>query len=322
MLNERTACDPAAGDRREWIPVALGAAMVAMLVLLYGVQGNAEEVGLHGRSAIVWMVRRWSGVGGDLSHGWIIPLVSGYILWRKRRELAEAPRRVSGAGLAIVVASLALHWVGVRSQLTRLSLLSLVGLLWGIPFYLWGPSVARLLLFPCAYLIYCIPLSFLNNVTLPLRLFASSASAALLNGIGIEAVRSGTAIRSMAAGGFNFDVADPCSGLRSLLAMTALTAVYAYLTQRTLLKKWVLFLAAAPLAMAGNVVRIVAIAVVAETLGHTWALRVYHDYSGFLVFAVAIVLMVALGRALNTDYRSRWRQWKTASTNTRSSSSP
>jgi len=127
---------------------------------------------------------------------------------------------------------------------------------------------------------------------------ASGISSWLLNRLGIETVRTGTAIYSSAAGGFSFDVADACSGLRSLLAMTALTAAYAYLTQRTFVCRWLLFLSAVPLAMAGNIVRVLTIALVAEGLGMDTAMRVYHDYSGFLVFIVAVLLMLGVGELL------------------------
>jgi exosortase len=105
-------------------------------------------------------------------------------------------------------------------------------------------------------------------------------------------------------------VADPCSGLRSLLAMTALTAVYAYLTQRTLLRKWLLFLASIPLAIVGNMARITTVALVAQAFGEKLALGIYHDYSGYVVFSVAITLMVALGGLLNLDYEVMWSRWK------------
>ncbi|MFC1453316.1 exosortase/archaeosortase family protein [Verrucomicrobiota bacterium] len=285
------------------------AVLALMFWLLYGVQGNSQETAIHGHSAVRWMVKRWSGSGGDLSHGWVIPLVSLYLLWRRRRDLVSAEKQPAAAGLAVVVLALFLHWAGVRAQLTRLSLLSLIGLLWGIPLYFYGWKVAGLILFPCVYLFFCIPLSFLNSITVPLRLFAGGMATFLLNGLGIATVRQGTAIYSSAAGGFNLDVADACSGLRSMLAMTALTAAYAYLTQDSLVKKWLLFAGAVPLAIAGNVARVVTIAVVAGQFGEEAALRIYHDYSGYIVFAVAVLLMMGLGRVLKTDYREKLRGW-------------
>jgi len=132
----------------------------------------------------------------------------------------------------------------------------------------------------------------------------------MLNSIGIGAVRSGTAIYSAVAGGFEFEVADPCSGLRSLLAMTALTAVYAYFTQRTLTRKWILFMASIPLAMAGNISRIVTVAVVAEAFGGKLAVGLYHDYSGYILFTAAIIMMVVVGSVLNLQFMEVFRKWK------------
>ena len=240
-------------------------------------------------------------------------MVSLCVLWQKRDQLKSASIKSSFVGLAFVASSLLLHWVGVRSQLTRLSLVSLIGLLWGIPFFIYGRQVARILLFPCFYLVFCIPLSFLNTISLPLRLLATTISSGMLNGIGIEAVRRGTAIYSTAAGGFSFDVADACSGLHSLLAMTALTCVYAYFTQNKLWKGIILFLASAPLAVAGNIFRVLTIGIVAETIGMDTAMGLYHDYSGYLVFAAAILLMIALGELLKKDLRTILRERPTAS---------
>ena len=179
---------------------------------------------------------------------------------------------------------------------------SLLLLIWGTPYLLFGAVVARLLVFPCAYLAFCIPLSFLDSLTFPLRLMASHAATVMLNGLGIAAINQGTAIRSTAGVGFNLEVADPCSGLRSLLAMAAVTALYAYLSQRTTVRQWLLFAACVPLAVCGNIIRILSVAIVAHVAGQDRATGYYHDYSSFVFFATAIVLMMGLGSLLN-------RQW-------------
>ena len=278
--------------RHAYAPLILG-----LLAVMYGLYGNTQEVATQGHSALFWMIRRWR-VADNLSHGWIIPFISLFFLWRRREDFIRAPRERGLVGLLTVVASLGLYWLGVRAQLTRLTLVSLIGLLWGIPAFLFGRATGRILLFPCAYLVFCVPLSFLNNITVPLRIFASGVSTWLLNGLGIETARTGTAVYSSAAGGFSFDVADACSGLRSLLAMTALTAAYAYLTQQTLLRRWLLFPSAVPLAIAGYVTRVLTVAIVAETMGMQVAMRIYHDYSGFLVFIVAVLMMLGLGELI------------------------
>lgn len=300
----------AALSRDELIRLALLGAMVGVAFILFHLQGNTTDVRYYGKSALIWMIHRWNESGGDLSHGWLIPFVSGGIIWFKRRELMGLQKSTSRIGLAVVVLALLMHWIGAKAQQTRLSLAGLVMLMWGVPFYFSGWRVAKFLLFPCAYLIFCIPLNFLDSLTFPLRILVTVAATGLLNGLGIEAQRSGSAIYSTAAGGFNFDVADPCSGLRSLLAMTALTAVYAYLTQKTLVKQWVLFLASIPLAIIGNIARITTVALVAEAFGQKLASGLYHDYSGYVVFSVAIGLMVGVGSMLNLDYRGAWQRWK------------
>ena len=104
-------------------------------------------------------------------------------------------------------------------------------------------------------------------------------------------------------------VDDPCSGLRSLIAIAALTAVYAHFMAASLWKKFVLFFSALPLAIIGNVVRVITIAVVAGLLGQDRAMGFYHDYSGYVVFVVAVLLTIAVGRFLETYSNRRLLDW-------------
>ncbi len=307
------------------IRLGLVAAMIGMAYVLFHLQGNTIMPEAYSRSAFSWMFSYWASAemfdGADYSHGYLIPFVSIAVVWIKRNDIANATKSVSRIGLAVIVVALLCHWMGAKAQQTRLSLFGLILLTWGVPFYFYGWQVAKQLIFPCAYLIFCIPLNFLDTLSFPLRLLAASMSTSLLNGLGIVAERSGSAIYSGAGGGFSFDVADPCSGIRSLLALTALTAVYAYFTQKTLIKKWILFLSAIPLAIIGNIARIATIALVAQAFGEQLALTLYHDYSTYVVFAVAICVMVAIGTALNANYKEAWQQWKRANLSPTSSSS-
>jgi exosortase len=204
--------------------------------------------------------------------------------------------------------ALLLHGLGFRTQQTRISLFAFILLIWGLSYYLAGPRVAGRLLFPCAYLIFCIPFTFLDSLSFQLRLVAASASGAVLNGLGVDTVRAGSAIRSV-AGHFNLDVADPCSGLRSLVAMAALTALYGYVYQKGMARKWILFLSAIPLAIAGNIVRVVTIALAAVWFGQKFAADM-HEYSGYIVFVAATLLMLGWSALLNVDFAARLRAWK------------
>jgi len=294
--------------------IGLMSAVFGLAYVIFHLQGNTTDINAYGRSALMWMVERWrdSGPalgGADYSHGAFIPAVSAYLIWRKRKVLASAPKAVSAVGLGVVVAALLLHWLGARAQQVRLSLMGLIALMWGIPFYVYGWQVAKHLMFPAAYLIFCIPLNFLDSISVPLRLLMTAMTTFLLNGIGIPVERTGTAI-GFISGTFDFDVADPCSGLRSLLAMTAITAAYAYITQRTLLKKWILFLSSIPIAIIGNMFRIMTIALIAQVFSAELAMKMYHDFSGYLIFLCGTMLMISFGAFLNLNYREVWRKWK------------
>ena len=299
-------------DKGEMVRLFLLAMIVGFLYIMFHLLGNTVE-NVHSRSAFVWMVARWGdkiSFGADYSHGYLIPFVSLGVVWLKRKELIEAPKRVAKLGLLVIAGALLMHWVGAKMQQTRLSLMGLIILIWGIPFYFLGWHVAKVLIFPCAYLIFCVPLNFLDSLTFPLKMFATTASTGLLNGLGIAAMNEGSKIRLVNNPNISYEVAAACSGLRSLLAMTAITAVYAYLTQKTLVKKWLLFLCSIPLAVFGNIVRVATIFLVAQSFGKPIADGLYHSYSGYIVFAAAISCMIGLGSLLNVNYKEAYRKWK------------
>ncbi len=283
-----------------WLLVALA------FVCLFGFMGNTHEPARYGPSIVSWMINQWEDPGSNSSHGWFIPAVSLYLVWRKRSQLASCAKRTDFRALVVIVASLILYWAGYRAQQPRMGILCLLGLLWSVPWLIWGAHVARLLFFPVVYLLFCMPMGFLTPITFPLRLVSSSVTETLLNGFGIDTVRAGTAIFSAQPDGFRLDVADACSGLQSIVALTALTAAYAHLAHEGIVKRWLLFLSAFPIAMAGNTFRVLTIAIVAETIGLDVAMKVYHDFSGFLVFGAAVILMVAFSAVLNVDWKERW----------------
>ena len=283
---------------------------MAFLLALFQFWGNRSNVAMESNSLLAWIGQQWTHPGGDFSHGWIMPLISLGVIWIRRQELLKAPRRTSRTGLVLTVLSLALHWAALRAQQPRVSLAAFAALFWTIPYALYGWAFARWLLFPCGYLLLSFTSYLLVAAAFPLRITASTISTHLLNGLGIAAVRNGTIIQSAAGGAFNFNVADPCSGLRSLAAMTALAAPFAYFTQHTVARKWILFASSVPLAMVANATRIVTIALVAEGFGQERAMSLYHDYSGYLVFVLATLLMVGTSTLLNSDIAGHLQRWK------------
>ncbi|MFC1467138.1 exosortase/archaeosortase family protein [Verrucomicrobiota bacterium] len=299
-------------ERRELVQIGFMAIIMGLLYMLFHLFGNM--VGdVNSRSAFVWMVARWGdkvSFGADYSHGFLIPFVSIGVCWWRRDKLISAEKKTNKYGLWVIVGALLLHWLGAKIQQTRLSLVSLIMMIWGVPFYLCGWQLAKVLIFPCTYLIFCVPLNFLDALAFPLRMLSAKMATIFLNVIGVEALQRGSAIWVGPNHEIPLDVADPCSGLRSLLAMTALTAVYAYATQRTLAKQWLLFCCSIPLAVFGNIGRITTIAVMSQVVGREIALGVYHDFSGYILFTVSISMMVALGAMFNVGFRERFKKWK------------
>lgn len=231
----------------------------------------------------------------DMSYGWYIPLFSLYVVWQERRKIVESLGKPSVVGLLFVLPSLFVGFLGIRGLQVRFEILGFVGLLFGLTWTFFGRRTVGSVLFPIGFLLFCMPLhSYLDLVTIHLRLLAVSIASGTLQGCGVEIVRQGTMLASP-TGAFAIDIAEPCSGLRSLFAMMALTAGYAYFTQPTWFRRGLLFALSIPIAILGNVSRIFSIVIVAATCSADFATGFYHDYSGYIVFLVAILLMVATG---------------------------
>ena len=234
----------------------------------------------------------------DMSFGWYVPLFSLYVVWTERAKIRASLGAPSWTGLLVALPFLALGFLGVRGIQLRFEIVAFVGLLIAVPWAFFGKETAKAVLFPALFLLFCIPLAtFLDVVTVHLRLLASSTAFAVARGLGADIVQQGTMVGA-ADGSFAIDVADPCSGLRSLFALMALTAAYAYFNQPTWLRRGILFAASVPIAILGNVMRILTIVLVANFASSDFATGFYHDYSGFVVFAVAILLMVAAGEGV------------------------
>jgi exosortase len=288
------------------LEIAFWVLVAAAFFYIFHLHGNLTETKYCGNSLFLWMKMRWHG---DMAYAAFLPFVSLWALWRKRRDLAAAPRAVAWSGLPLVAFALFLHWVGVRAQQPRVSMAALIVLLWAIPFLLYGWRFAKHLLFPVGYLFLSIPMNFLDSMTSPLRIFAAWTSATILNGFGLRIVQTGAGLSSAAGNPFALDVAPECSGLHSLLAMTALMAAYAWYSQGTILKKWFFFLCSVPVAIVANIFRIMLVVLVAAAFGQERAMGLWHDYSGYPVFIAGILMMLALDRLMNLDWTALWHRF-------------
>ncbi len=256
-------------------------------------------LGALARPMLAWL--RWilNDPVQDMSHGWLVPFFSLYLVWRRRREIAAAVATgaPSLAGVLLCLPLLLMLWMGERGDQPRLSQVAVYGLLWTLPYACFGRRMARLLFFPVVFLFFMVPLGFLDFFTVRLRMATAWISAFLLNGVGIPVRRVGTGLHFLSGGGFALDVADPCSGLRAIFAIATLTAAYAYMTLSERWKQWLLFACAVPLAVLGNMARILAIALVAHFFGSGTADVLIHKGLGnsILPMLVAVPLMFQCG---------------------------
>ena len=235
----------------------------------------------------------------DMSFGWYVPIFSLYVVWAEREKVFASVGRASWLGFLLTIPCLAVGFLGVRGLQVRFEMLAFAGLLLTVPWAFFGRETAKRLIFPVGFLLFCIPMAtYLDVITVHLRLFATGAAYAILQGIGAGIVRTGTMLAA-ADGSFGIDIAEPCSGLRSIFALTALTAGYAYFNQPTWLRRALLFACAVPLAVFGNVMRILTICLVGRWASADFATGFYHDYSGFIVFVAAIALMVVCGELIS-----------------------
>ena len=176
----------------------------------------------------------------DLHHGWLVVAVSAAAVWQVRARLRAAAGAPDWRGVAALLACLGLFWFGQRGSQLRLSQLGIIGSVAALPFAFWGVGVARLLLFPCANLLFAMPLGFLDVLAVRLHALAAAVSAGLLNGAGIPARHVGTAVSVAGRYALTLDVTDLHVAMRSLCACAAVTAGYAWLTQRTRRRRFLL----------------------------------------------------------------------------------
>lgn len=234
----------------------------------------------------------------------IVPFVSGYFLWKKWPEVVKLKRSPSGLGLALILFALVLHLTGIVLDISGPSGVSMFLCILGSCLYFHSRALVRTLWFPLTYMVFMIPVpgGALDLVGFPLQLWASGCTAAILQAFGMEVVRSGV---NMSVPGFHFQVAEACSGMRSLVALFGVTVVYAYTCKLPDRQKWLLIVLALPIALGANIVRIITIALVGYQWGAEAAMDLYHDWSSPILFLVAIIFMFVITGALDWFNRRR-----------------
>lgn len=233
----------------------------------------------------------------NASHGFLIPLMSAYLVWERRRQLARHPAETSPWGYAVLVLGLALLIVGQAAAFGYPVRVSFIVTLAGLILLLAGPHVLRISTFPLAYLMFMIPLPapVLNKIAFPLQLLAARVATGTLDLLNIPVLREGNIIDLAAT---RLEVTEACSGIRSLVALIALAVIMAYFTQRTWRARLILAASAVPIAVVANAFRVTLTGVLAQVFGVAAAMGFYHLLSGWAIFLLAFVLLAGVSRAL------------------------
>ncbi len=247
-----------------------------LLLLLYG-------------QICVKLVSDWH-VLPDFSHGFLVPFFVLFILWEKRHVLLSTPRVPSWTGIFLVAAALFTLLMGVYGAELFFSRISLVLLLAGIVWTLYGVALLREIRF--AFFVLClgipIPAVVFNQITFPLQLMASKAAGAILPLLGVPVLQQGNVIQLAS---MQLEVAEACSGIRSLLSLFAVAVLYGYLTEKTTRNRVILALASIPIAVLANMARITGTGLIVQYWDPEKALGFFHEFSGLLMFVVSLVCL-------------------------------
>lgn len=252
-------------------------------------------VGLY-YPVLIELARDWS-TNDNYSHGFFIPLISGYMIYIMRAELEKISIKPVNWGLLLVLAGLGQLYIAKVGSEYFLQRTSLILVLLGLVLFLLGKAMVRKLLLPIGYLIFMVPLPAIiwNKIAFPMQLYSSAITEKVIQMVGIPVFREGNVLHLAQT---TLEVVDACSGLRSLTTMFALSAALAWFSMYPTWKKWMLFLAAAPIAIFANIVRLTGTAGLASIYGEKVAQGFLHEFSGLFTFVLGLMLLVLTNKLL------------------------
>lgn len=275
-------------DRRT---MAVLAALVAAIGVLYA-------------GVLSSLVRQWSS-DDNYSHGFLVIPLALYFVWERREALAAAAVRPGVPGVLLIAGSLVVWAAGILGAELFLTRVSLIGVLAGAIWFIWGFAHLRILIFPILFLLLMIPLPSIifNQIAFPLQLVASQAGEAVISAAGIPVLREGNVLVLPAR---TLEVAEACSGIRSLVSLLMLAIVLGYFTERRRGARIAIVLASVPIAILANAARVAGTGLAAEWVSPAAADGFFHTFSGWLVFVVAFAGLLLVQRGVGRVVA--WRQ--------------
>ena len=245
----------------------------------------------------LWLFNEWL-TNPYYSHGLLIPIISGFFIYKKRDVFKNDQSSLScRPGLYVFMLGILVYMMGFIQSFPFLTAISMLLTISGLILYFYGKSAMHDLFFPISYLIFAIPLPFimLEQIAYLLQLTAIRSSSFLLGLGGLPVSTIGSEIH---IGDLSFYIGLPCSGINSLISLLALTTVFIYILRCCLHKKITLLIITAPIAVIANIIRVTLIILIANSYGIDVAIDFFHDFSSPLLFIVAFIMLVLISRLL------------------------
>jgi exosortase len=246
------------------------------------------------------LVDQWNN-DEDMGHGFFVPVIAGYIAWQKKEELLSAKLKPNAWGLVVLLLAACQLYIGTLGAELFLARTAFIEGVVGVVLCLGGTYALRVMAFPLLMLCFMIPIPAViyNQITFPLQLFASNVAGITLELIGIPVLRDGNVLELPSQ---KLNVVEACSGIRSLLSLTFLSVVYGYFFDKKVWMRVALFLAVVPIAIIANAGRVTLTGVMSE-MNPEWAHGSAHTASGWVIFMIALFMMVLTHTLFNRIYR-------------------
>lgn len=263
-----------------WRPVVIGVLMTAVYSRVLGK-----------------LVSDWWNIP-DFSHGFLVPIFVTYMVWVKRSTLRRTTIAPTWIGIGVIVLALLVLLLGIYGAELFLSRVSLLILLTGLVLSFGGWQLLRELRFALLVLFLAIPIPsiILNEITIPLQIVASKLASGLLPLFGVPVLREGNVIALPA---MKLEVAEACSGIRSLISLITLSVFYGYLVERSVLRRIVIVVASIPIAIAANAVRILGTGLCVQYWDPDKAEGFFHEFSGWVIFLVSLGCLLGVHRLMS-----------------------